>query len=128
MNMKLIIYWVVTGILALIMLFSGIGALAKLEFLVESMHNISFPLYVTNILGIAYVLSAIAIIIPGIPWIKEWAYAGIVFAMTAAFASHVFIGDTFANMVPPLVILALAIVSYKLRPGKRRIITNHTEK
>ena len=127
MNLKSITYWAVTGLLTFVLLYSGIGALTKQEFLIESMHNISFPLYVMNILGTAYVLGAIAIIIPGIPWFKEWAYAGVVFAMTAAFASHVFIGDTFANMAPPLVILTLNIASYMLRPNSRRIVTNRSE-
>ena len=120
--MKSITYWSITGLLTFILFFSGIGALTKQEFLIEAMLHIGFPLYVMNILGTAYVLAAIAIIVPGFPKLKEWAYAGVVFAMTAAFASHVSIGDTFANAAPPLVILSLTVASYVLRPNSRRLV------
>ena len=116
-----IAYWVVTGILAFMMLFSGIGALTKQKFLIEATLHIGFPLYVMNILGIAYVLAAIAILIPGFLRSKEWAYAGIVFAMIGALASHVSIGDSLAISAPVLLILALAVASYKLRPKSRRL-------
>lgn len=125
--MKSIAYWSATGLLTFILLFSGIGALTKQAFLIEAMHNIDFPLYVMNILGTDYTLAAIAIIVPGFPRLKEWAYAGVVFAMTAAFASHVSIGDTFANMAPPLVILSITVVSYLLRPTSRRLVTIRSE-
>lgn len=121
-NIKTIAYWSVTSLLTFILLFSGIAALTKQEFLIESMHNIDFPLYVMNILGTDYVLGAIAIIIPGFPKLKEWVYAGVVFAMTAALSSHIAIGDTFVNMVLPIVILLLTIASYVMRPNSRRLL------
>ena len=126
MNMKSYTYWAVTGLLTFILAFSGIGALTRQDFLIESMQHIGFPLYVMPILGTAYVLAAIAIILPGLPRLKEWAHAGVVFAMTAAFVSHVSIGDSFADMAPPLVILALNVASYILRPNSRRIVPTHT--
>ena len=126
MNMKTITYWSSTVLLAFILLFSGIGALTKQEFLIEAMHNIDFPLYVMNILGTAYTLAAIAIIAPSLPKVKEWAYAGVVFAMIAAFVSHVSIGDTFANMAPPIVILFITVVSYLLRPNNRKLMLQTT--
>jgi len=126
MNMKSIAYWAVTGLLTFILSFSGIGALTRQEFLIEAMQHIGFPLYVMPILGTAYVLAAIAIIVPGLPRLKEWAYAGVIFAMTGAFASHVSIGDSFAEMAPPLVILSLNVASYVLRPNSRRIVTTNT--
>ena len=122
LNFKTIAYWSTTGLLTFILLFSGIGALTKQDFLIEAMHNIDFPLYVMNILGTAYTLAAIAIIAPGFPKVKEWAYAGVVFAMIAAFASHVFIEDIFANMVPPLAILFITVASYLLRPNNRKLV------
>ena len=122
MKIKSFTYWTVTGLLTFILAFSGIAALTKQDFLIEAMQNIDFPLYMMNIIGTDYVLAAIAIIVPGFPRLKEWAYAGVVFAMTAAFASHVSIGDTFANMAPPLVILFITAASYILRPTSRRLV------
>ena len=119
-NIKTITYWVVTGLLVFQLAFSGIGALIKLDFLVESMHHLNLPLYIMNILGIAYVLGAFAIIVPGFLKLKEWAHAGVVFTMTAALLSHIMIGDGFEEAFPSLVILLLNIASYLLRPDNRR--------
>ena len=125
--MRLIAFWSVTVLLTLILAFSGISALTKQDFLIEAMQSINFPLYVMNILGTAYVLAAMAIILPGLANLKEWAYAGVVFAMIAAFASHVSIGDTSANMAPPLVILFITGISYMLRPASRRLASLPSE-
>ena len=119
-KIKTITFWVVTGLLVFQLAFSGIGALIKLDFLVESMRHLDLPLYIMNILGIAYVLGAIAIIVPGFLKLKEWAYAGVVFAMTAALLSHIMIGDGFEEAFPAMAIMSLNIASYLLRPDNRR--------
>lgn len=55
---------------------------------------------------------------------KEWAYAGVVFAMTGTFASHLFAGDGFAESAPSVALTALAIASYVLRPADRRLVAS----
>ena len=119
-KIKTIAYWVVTGLLVFELSFSGIGALIKLDFLMESMHQLELPLYIMNILGIAYVLGAIAIIVPGFLKMKEWAHAGVIFAMSAALMSHIMVGDGFQEAFPALLIMLLNIASYLLRPDNRR--------
>lgn len=125
MNKRTIGYWAVTGLLALNLFGSGLGALTQQQFLVEIMTHLGFPLYVMRILGTSYVFAAIALVVPGLVWVKEWAYAGVVFAMTAAFASHVFSGDGFADSIGCLVVLSLAVASYVLRPPSRRLVLLH---
>lgn len=117
----IITFWVITGILAFILAFSGFGALTKLDFLVEAMQHIGFPFYVMKILGTAYLLAAIAILFPRFPKLKEWAYAGVMFAMIAATAIHISIGDTFAEIGPPVMIASLTVASYMLRPERFRL-------
>ena len=119
-KIKTIAYWVVTGLLVIELSFSGIGALIKLDFLMESMHHLELPLYIMNILGIAYVLGAITIIVPGFLKMKEWAHAGVIFAMSAALMSHIMVGDGFQEAFPALLIMLLNIASYLLRPDNRR--------
>ena len=119
-KIKTIAYWVVSGLLVFQLAFSGIGALIKLDFLIESMRHLDLPLYIMNILGSAYVLGAITIIVPGFLKLKEWAYAGVVFAMTAALLSHIMIGDGFEEAFPAAAILSLNVASYLLRPDNRR--------
>lgn len=121
MNKQTIGYWTSTGFLTLALTFSGLGALSKQQFLIDAMTNLGFPLYVMKILGSSYILATIAIIIPKQPRIKEWAYAGVFFAMSGAIASHALAGDAFSEHVPSILIMSLAIASYILRPRDRRI-------
>jgi hypothetical protein len=83
MNTRTAVYWAVTGLLALALSGSGFGALIKLESLVETMEHLGYPTYVGPIPGFWYVSAAIALVVPGLPLVKEWAYAGLVFAMMA---------------------------------------------
>jgi len=121
MNTRTAVYWAATGLLALAMFGSGLGALIKLESLVETMQHLGYPTYVGPILGLWYVSAAIALVVPGLPLVKEWAYAGLIFAMTGAFASHLFAGDGFADYAPSLVLTALVVTSYVLRPANRQL-------
>ena len=52
-RIKTITFWVVTGLLVFQLAFSGIGALIKLDFLVESMRHLDLPLYIMNMLCIS---------------------------------------------------------------------------
>jgi hypothetical protein len=54
---------------------------------------------------------------PGLPRIKEWAYAGAVITYASAVASHVTVGDGIGRVVAPTVLLALTFVSWALRFG-----------
>jgi len=121
MTAKTIAYWATTGLLSLALFGSGLGKLTQQEPLVQSMEHLGFPLYLMTILGVWYVGAAIALMAPGLARVKEWAYAGIVFAMTGAFASHLFAGDGVAMAAPTLVLTALAIGSYWLRPATRQL-------
>ena len=62
-----------------------------------------------------------AILMPGLPRLKEWAYAGIFFNLTGAIATHLFGGDPVSNTVAPLVLLAITVVSWACRPADRKL-------
>ncbi|MFK7697236.1 DoxX family protein [Paenibacillus sp. HJGM_3] len=117
-------YWTVTIILAFSITLSGIGQLMRYGGNVDLVTDIGFPLYVTNILGAWKLLGVIAIVIPGFPRLKEWAYSGIFFLMTGAALSHVFAndyGDGGFHIILPLFYAALGIASWALRPKSRRL-------
>ena len=46
--------------------------------------RLGYPLYFLVILGIGKLLGAVALVIPRIPRLKEWAYAGVPFDLTGA--------------------------------------------
>jgi hypothetical protein len=54
---------------------------------------------------------AVALLIPSFPRLKEWAYAGAVITYVRAIASHLTVGDRFAVIVAPTVLLALTLAS-----------------
>ena len=117
-------YWTVTIILAFSIALSGIGQLMRYGGNVDLVTDIGFPLYVTNILGAWKLLGVIAIIMPGLPRLKEWAYSGIFFLMTGAALSHAFAndyGDYGFHIILPLFYAALGIASWALRPKSRRL-------
>lgn len=119
MNPKTIGYWITTGLLAVVALGSGIGKLTRQEPLLESMDALGYPVYMLTILGAWYVLGAITLLIPGVPRLKEWAYAGLTFAFSGALASHIFMAD--GEYAPPIVLLGLTLTSWALRPESRRL-------
>lgn len=117
-------YWTVTIILAFSIALSGIGQLMRYGGNVDLVTDIGFPLYVTNILGAWKLLGVIAIVMPGFPRLKEWAYSGIFFLMTGAALSHAFAndyGDNGFHVLLPLFYAALGIASWALRPKSRRL-------
>ncbi|MFC3803509.1 DoxX family protein [Cohnella sp. GCM10012308] len=117
-------YWTVTVILAFSIALSGIGQLMRYGGNVDLVTAIGFPLYITNILGTWKLLGILAILIPGFPRLKEWAYSGIFFLMSGASLSHMFAhdyGDGGFHVILPLFYAALAIASWALRPQSRRL-------
>jgi len=119
MNGKVVGYWVTTVIPSLALLGSGIGYLTG--GMLGAMTALGYPVYFTYLLGIWKILGVIALLAPGFGRIKEWAYAGFFFTLTGAFVSHVGTDGLTGEAFPPLVMLALLIGSYVLRPASRRI-------
>ena len=50
--------------------------------------HLGYPDYFMTILGPSYVLAGLTLLAPGVPRLKEWAYAGLVFNYTGAALSH----------------------------------------
>lgn len=121
---KRIAYWTVTLLLAAALMLSGIGQLMQLGGNLELITNLGYPHYIMTILGIWKVLGSIALVMPGFPRLKEWAYAGIFFLMTGAALSHAFAddyGSSGFNVILPLSYAALNIASWALRPKSRKL-------
>jgi len=106
-----------TGLLSFALLGSGTMKLLGAEPLRQSMVHLGYPTYLLGILGFWMVAAVVALWLPGFGRLKEWAYAGIAFQMSGAFVSHLSVGDALAQSMPPLVLLALAVASYLLRPA-----------
>jgi len=88
-----IIYWIFTILLCLPLLIGAIPDIIRVPEAVELMKHLGYPEYLLPFLGVAKVLGIIAILVPGFPRLKEWAYAGIFFDLAGAMYSHLSVGD-----------------------------------
>src|SRR5690606_23020386 len=90
-----LLYWIFTGIFAFMMLGSALPDIVSTDIAVEGMHgNLGYPLYFIPFIGVAKTLGVIAILIPGYPRVKEWAYAGLFFDLIGATYSIIANGGT----------------------------------
>ena len=123
-----IAYWIFTVLFAFMMAGSGIPDIMVHPLAVQGMHEeLGYPVYFIPFIGIAKVLGVIAILIPGSPRIKEWAYAGLIFDLIGATFSIIAIGKPVADWAPMVLPIALGITSYsfyhKLRKTKNAVKT-----
>ena len=107
-----IIYWISTGLFALLMLFSSIGHITSSPEAITFMNQIGYPAYILPFLGWAKVLGIIGILVPGFPRIKEWSYAGLTYDLLGALFSVIMVNGIRMEMSFFILIFAFMIVSY----------------
>ena len=120
-----IIYWIATLWLALGMIATASGQLLKWkegQGAVDSITHLGYPVYLLTILAVWKILGVVAVLIPRLPLLKEWAYAGFFFAMSGAIFSHLAAGDGVTAILPALLLIVLTMVSWYFRPADRKII------
>jgi len=120
-NAKTIAYWVVTIFGPASFVIGGYLHLTRDPQVMATLAHLGYPTYFATILGTWKLLGAIAIVIPGFPRVKEWAYAGFFFDLTGAAATRAFVGDGVADIVAPLVFLGLVMASRALAPARRKL-------
>ena len=121
MKTRRIAYWVTTGLTAFVFLAGGAADLARPASVMEGMTHLGYPAYFVGIPGVWKVLGGVAVLAPRLPRLKEWAYAGMLFDLTGAAASHAALGDPAGKIVTPLIILGLVTASWALRPESRKL-------
>jgi hypothetical protein len=109
------IYWMATGIVCAVMVFSAINF--NLENPVGPMKgafaHLGFPDYFRIELTVAKALGVLALLIPSIPSkAKEFAYAGFAITLVSASIAHFSSGDPLLFVVDPLLFLGALVTSY----------------
>jgi hypothetical protein len=117
---KNVAYWITTGLVVFCMT-GGIFEILGAEATIEGIKRLGYPAYIIPALGVGKVLAILAILWPGLPRLKEWAYAGIFFNMLGAFVSHVASGDPAWSLAVTLTIAGITLASWALRPTSRRL-------
>lgn len=114
-----IAYWAPTALAALALL-GSLSYLTGSEQVVSGFAKAGYPQHLRIVLGIAKPLAAIVLLLPGLALLKEWAYAGVTFALVMAIISGYLSGDVKSWILAP-VLLVLVAVSYLTRPPDRRL-------
>lgn len=118
---RMILYWICTGILAAEALVGGALDLVRFDPYLAILTGLGYPAYLATILGVAKLGAGLVVLAPGMPRLKEWAYAGIMVNMLGAASSHLLAGRPAANAIAPLTLAAVALASWATRPDGRRL-------
>lgn len=117
-----ITYWIMTILFAGFMIFSGIQNALVTSDSVGLMHDfMGYPVYIIPFLGWAKILGGIAILIPGFPRIKEWAYAGLTFDLIGAVYSTIALGTPFAQYWMMFLFIAFGAAAYIIYRKKQSL-------
>lgn len=120
-KVKSIAYWITTVLGPTSFAIGGTLFLLRHEQPLAQLSALGLPPYMLTILGFWKLAGAIVITLPGLPLVKEWAYAGFFFHLTGAAASHFFNGDPITSALQPLLFLVFVIASWALRPDSRKL-------
>jgi uncharacterized membrane protein YphA (DoxX/SURF4 family) len=121
MPTKKIAFWGATGIVSVWALFAGFTYVTSAPQAIANFQHVGYPQQLRFLLGIAKIAGAIALLLPRLPTLKEWAYAGFTFTWIAAPVAHYLAGDG-ALVFLPIGFLTLLWVSYLTRPANRRLV------
>jgi hypothetical protein len=86
------------------------------------MHEgLGYPLYFIPFIGVAKILGVAAMLIPGYPRVKEWAYAGLLFDLSGATYSIITSGQPAANWIFMVLPLGVGVCAYIFYRKKSKI-------
>jgi DoxX-like family len=118
------VYWLATANVAGELALGGVWDLLRTDYVRNIFERLEYPEYLLTILGVPKLVAAVVLVVPGVPRMKEWAYAGAMFTYVGAVASHVAVDDAATALVTPSVYAVLTAVSWALRPPSRRDSTS----
>lgn len=130
MNLKLIGYWATTAFVAFELLVGGLTdlvhggvMLVAGDPVVGILTHLGYPVYLLTILGVWKLLGGMVLLAPGVPRLKEWAYAGAFFVYMGAVTSGLVVGrdDPGTFIWPALILGVLTMASWALRPPGRTL-------
>lgn len=114
MKKNKIVYWIFTILFSASMIFSSYGGLKPEPQALQLLHDqMGYPVYFIQFISVAKIIGSIAILVPGLKTIKEWAYAGLFFDLIGATYSIYSISEKFdPASLGMLVFIALGAISY----------------
>jgi hypothetical protein len=106
-----IIYWIVTGLLSLSLILAGFMYLTS-PLMARGFNHFGFPGFFRMELGVAKIIGAFVLIIPGAPVrFKEWAYIGTAIVFVSAFIAHASV-DGVTTTLSPIISCGIWVTSF----------------
>ncbi|MFC0776411.1 DoxX family protein [Terrimonas alba] len=105
------LYWIFTGLLVAFLMLTSVSQIISSKSSEGIMNILHMPLYMLTFLGTAKLLAVVAVLIPGYPKIKEWAYAGLMFDFIGATYAMIAVGgtiDKWSFMIVPILLWGLS--------------------
>jgi DoxX-like protein len=121
MKARTCIGWLVTGLMAALMLLSAVPDVLRIPDALVVFRHLGYPPYLLPFLGTAKILGVAAVLIPWVSRLKEWAFAGLTFDLTGALYSHLSVGDPPGAWMPAaigLLLMAASYLAYRTTPGR----------
>ncbi len=118
MKTQRILYWIATLIVCGVFIYSAQMYFRNTEMVQGYFEHLHYPSYVVIPLAIAKLVAVVMVLWRGVPWMTEWAYAGLFFDAVLAFAAHTNAAD--GGYLFSLIALIAIPISYflgkKVRP------------
>jgi hypothetical protein len=123
-----LLYWIFTILFAGLMIFTAVPNLLKSPESIQLIHDsLGYPIYFIPYIGLTKLLGSIAILIPGLKKIKEWAYAGLFFDLVSSVYSGIAAYGKFDPMMLMMLIWFVpGILSYIFWNKKMNATTTTT--
>ena len=77
--------------------------------------QLGYPLYIIPLIGVTHILGGVGLLIPNVPRLTEWVYAGIAIDLLLAFYSQLNRGGSTWDTFDPILVMAFVLASYGLR-------------
>ncbi|GAA5013939.1 DoxX family protein [Actinopolymorpha pittospori] len=114
-------YWVTTAVAAGECAVGGAMDLLRMAPFYPLLIDLGYPGYLATIMGTAKIIAAVVLLVPSLPRLKEWAYAGVMINMIGAAASHLAVHQAPSSVIAPAMFAGLAMLSWGWRPPTRRL-------
>jgi uncharacterized membrane protein YphA (DoxX/SURF4 family) len=77
--------------------------------------QLGYPLYIIPLIGVTHILGGVGLLIPNVPRLTEWIYAGLSIDLSLAFYSQLNGGGSAWDKSDPILVMAFVFASYVLR-------------
>jgi uncharacterized membrane protein YphA (DoxX/SURF4 family) len=77
--------------------------------------QLGYPLYILPLIGVTHILGGVGLLIPNVPRLTEWIYAGFVITLLLAFYSQLNGGGSTWDKFDPILVMAFVFASYVSR-------------